>query len=58
MDEERPGQEAMVLDDPNRAALLDDEEAVRAVAGIHDADRRREAAGDELQVHLSAAQCG
>ena len=54
--EEGPREEAMVLDHPNRAALLDDEEAIRAITGIHDTDWRRQAAGDELQVHLSGAQ--
>src|SRR6185295_7728614 len=45
--QERGRQQSAAAEDPDQPALLHDEQPARAVAGVGDADRSGEAAGDD-----------
>ena len=49
--EERSGQELTVLDDPNLAGLIRNEQASRSVSGMSDAKRRSQSRHDWLQLN-------
>ena len=54
--EERLRDQLPVLDDADETALLDDEQAAAAVAGVDDIERRVEAAGYELEAETDGGR--